>query len=57
MPNSIFFSQMGTKNSQFAADCQSENIKYKNCMFNVQIPKGKIRGRVVVKKSLDKMLI
>ena len=25
MPNSIFFSQKGAKNSQFAADCQSEN--------------------------------
>ena len=30
MPNSIFFPQKGTKNSQFAADSQSEKFKYKN---------------------------
>ena len=57
MPNSIFFSQNGAKNSQFAADCQSENFKYKNWTCNAQIPKDKIRGRVVVDKSLNKMLI
>ena len=26
MSNSIFFSQKGAKNSQFAADCQSEKL-------------------------------
>ena len=57
MPNSIFFSQEVAKNSQFAADCQSENFKYKNWMCNAQIPKDKIRGRVVVNKSMNKMLI
>ena len=36
MPNSIFFSQKGVKNSQFAAGCQSENFKYKNWMYNAQ---------------------
>ena len=30
MQNSIFFSQMGTKNSQFAVDYVSGNFKYKN---------------------------
>ena len=30
MPNSIFFSQKGAKNSQFAADRHSENFKYQN---------------------------
>ena len=29
MPNSIFFSKKGVKNSQFAADCQSENFSTK----------------------------
>ena len=43
MPNSIFFPQKGTKNSQFAADCQSENFKYKIWMCNAQIPKDNIR--------------
>ena len=57
MPNSIFFSQKGTKNSQFAADCQSETFKYQNWMCNAQIPKDKIRERVVVNKSRNKMLI
>ena len=47
MPNSIFF-------SQFAADCQSENSKYKNWMCNAQIQKDKVKGRVVVKKYLNK---
>ena len=56
MQNSIFFSQMLTKNSQFAADCQSENFKYKNSMCNAQIPKDKIRERVVVNKSMNNML-
>ena len=37
MPNSIFFSQKGAKNSQCAVDCQSENFKYKNFMCNAQI--------------------
>ena len=57
MQNSIFFSQKEVKNSQFAVDCQSEIFKYKNWMCNVQIPKDKIRGRVVVNKSLNKMMI
>ena len=54
----LFFPQKGAKNSQFAADCQSENFKYKNSMCNAQIPKDKMRGRVVhvVKQSLNKML-
>ena len=39
MPNSIFFSQKGAKNSQFAADCQSENFKYQNLTYNAQIQK------------------
>ena len=39
MPNSIFFSKKGAKNSQFAADCQSENLKYKNLTCNEQIPR------------------
>ena len=29
MPNSIFFPQKGIKNSQFAVDCQSENLSTK----------------------------
>ena len=55
MPNTgnIFFSQKGTKNSQFAANSQSENY----LMCNAQIPKDRIRGREVVNKSLNKMLI
>ena len=85
MPNSIFFSQKGTKNSQFAADCKSKYFKYKNWMCNAQIPKAKLRkytdgysrqkrgiqdnteeysrqkdknrGRVVINKSLNKLLI
>ena len=57
MPNSIFFSQMRGKNSQFAADNQSENFKYKNWICVAQIPKDQIRGRIVVNKSLNKMLI
>ena len=57
MPNSIFFSQKRTKNSQFAEHCKSENFKHKNCMCNAQIPKDPIRGRVLVNKSLNKMLI
>ena len=56
MPNSIFFSEKGTKNSQFAADCWSENFKYKNWMYNAQIPKDKIRGPVVINKSLKKIV-
>ena len=39
MPNSIFFSQKGANNSQFAVDCLSENFKYKNWVCNAQIPK------------------
>ena len=57
MPNSIFFSQKGTRNSQFAGDCQSENFKFKHWMCNAKIPEDKIRRRVVVNKSLNKMLI
>ena len=57
MPNSIFFSQKGAQNSQFAAAYQSENFKYKNWMCNAQIPKDKIRRRVVANKSLNIMLI
>ena len=57
MPNSIFFSQKGTKNSQFAADCQSENFKYQHLTCNAQIPIDKIRGRVVSNKSVNRMLI
>ena len=56
MLNSIFFSQKGAKISQFAADCQSENFKYKNWMCNAQISIDKIRGSVLVNKSLNKML-
>ena len=52
MPNSIFFSQKGDRNSQFITDCQSENFEYKNLMCNALIPKDKIRGRVLVNKSL-----
>ena len=56
MANSIFFSQNGTKNSQFAADCQSENLKRKN--LNVQCTISKRQDlRVIVNKSLNKMLI
>ena len=43
MSNSIFFSQNETKNSQFPANCQSENLKYKNWKCNAQIPKDKIK--------------
>ena len=53
MPNSIFFSQKGTKNSQFAADCQSTKIE---CTMH-KYQKTKIRGREVINKSLNKMLI
>ena len=51
MPNSIFFPQKGAKNSQFAADYQSENFKYKNWICNAQIPNEKIRGSVVVNQK------
>ena len=44
MPNSIFFSQKVTKNSQFAADLQSEQLKLKIWMCNAQIQKDKIKG-------------
>ena len=57
MPNSIFFSQKGANNSQFAADCQSENFKYQNLTCNAQIPKDKIKGMVVSNKCVNKMLI
>ena len=57
MPNSIFFSQKGTKNSQFAVDCQSEKFKYQNWIGNAQILKEKIRGRVEINKRLNKMLM
>ena len=57
MPNSIFFSQKGAKNSQFAADCQSENLKYQNLTCNAQIPTDKIKGMVVSHKCVNKMLI
>ena len=57
MPNSIFFSQKGVKNSQFAADCQIENFKYQNLTCDAQIPKDKIRGMVVSNKCVNKMLI
>ena len=44
MLNSIFFfPKRGAKNSQFAADCQSESFKYKPWVCNAQIPKDKIR--------------
>ena len=39
MPNSIFFSQNGTENSQFAADYKSKNFKYKYWMCNAQFQK------------------
>ena len=55
MQNSIFFSKRGTKNSQIAADSQSENFKYKNWMCNIQIPKDKIRGRVVAGMQLHEI--
>ena len=46
-----FFSEKGTNNSQYAADCQSENFKYKNWMSNAQISKDNIRGRVEVNNT------
>ena len=57
MPNSIYFYQKGTKTSQFATDCEIENFKYKNWMCNTQTQEDKIRERVLVKISLNKMLI
>ena len=58
MPNSIFFSQKGDQ--KFPIGCKLPKwklFKYKNWMCNAQIPKDKIRGRVVVNKSLNKILI
>ena len=45
MPNSIFFSQEGAKNSKFAADYESENLKYKTecAMYKFQKTRSKER--------------
>ena len=42
MLNSIFFSQKGTKYSQFAANLQVKTVKYTNWMCNAQIPKHRM---------------
>ena len=50
MPNSIFFPQKGTKIPNLLQTAKVKTLRTK-------IPEEKIRGSVVINKSLDKMLI
>ena len=57
MPNSIFFPKWEPKIASLLQTAKVKTVKYKKLIFNAQISKDKVRGRVVANKSMNKMLI
>ena len=57
MQNSIFFSQNVTQNSQYAADLQNVQFKYKHWVLVAPSQKENIKINELVTKSLNWMVV